>query len=126
MALIMSLAQPVLACIGPMEASTLFFEAVPVAASQTDVIANVVLDVVQYGDAMATLLEVSKVPEGADIRTGRKVAIRFRYTSCGPHHRAGEEGLIVARLGAQPDGSMVLYPYLRRLSDGRIQPPPTN
>jgi len=99
---------------------TLFFEAVPDPQPDADVIAKVSLSDVRGGAATAEVMQVLKTSD-ARVRQGDNIAMKFGYTSCGPHPKNGDEGTIIAKVGADSNGRPVLCPYTRRrFDDGRI------
>lgn len=103
-------------------AYTLFFEAIPNPQPDADVIAIVSLSDVIWGTATAKITQVLKTSD-ARVHESEKFAMKYRFTSCGPNHNNGDEGTIIARVGNDSKGSLVLYPYMRRRGDGRIREP---
>lgn len=118
------LSSPAHACRGVSEEDTLFFETMPDPQLEADLIAKVSLSEVSRGAAMAELMQVLKVSDSR-LHQGERLPLKYRFTSCGPNHRSGAEGVIIGRLGTDSEGRLVLYPYMRRYRDGRITPPPT-
>ena len=116
------LALPVHACMGRILEDTLFFAALPQPPLEADVIARVVMSEVDGGRARAEVVEVVAT-SGAEVHEGQQFMLEYAFSSCGPNHRDGDQGMIIAKLadGDEP----VLLPYLRRFSDGRITPPAT-
>ena len=105
------------ACQGPDQEYTLFFESTPNLQPGVDVIAKVSLSNVKDGTATATIKQVLKTSD-ARVHKGSKIAMKYQYTSCGPYHGYDKEGTIIARIGADSAGRMVLYPYRRRRYGG--------
>jgi hypothetical protein len=92
----------------------------------TDVIAEVVLTDINempppknLVTATASIARVIKTSD-ARIRQGKNVVIKFGVTSCGPYHSNGDKGTIVAKIGTDTAGQLVLCPYWRRVYDGQI------
>lgn len=112
-----------LACMGYDQESTLFFNNLPGdIEAAADVVAVVALDDASDWDnardpawngLQASVKSVRKGP----LKAGDSVRLEFSLTSCGPWHKAGEEGLVAARLVTQPDGGFTLAPYMHRRSD---------
>ena len=116
------LALPVHACRGHILENTLFYEALPEPPLEADVIARVVLSEVDRGRARAEIVEVVTT-SGVEVHEGQQFLLEYAFSSCGPNHRDGDQGMIIAK---QPEGDeRVLLPYMRRFSDGRITPPAT-
>ena len=114
------LALPVHACMGRILEDTLFFEALPQPPLEAGVIARVVISEVDGGRARAEVVEVVAT-SGVEVREGQQFLLDYAFSSCGPNHRDGDQGMIIAKLA---DGDeRVLLPYMRRFSDGRITPP---
>lgn len=115
-----SLALPVHACMGRILEDTLFFDALPQPPLEADVIARVALSEVDGGRARAEIVEVVTT-SGVEVHEGQHFMLEYAFSSCGPNHRDGDQGMILAKLA---DGDKrVLLPYLRRFSDGRITSP---
>jgi hypothetical protein len=115
------------ACQGAILEDTLFFDAIPEVQPDADVIAKVVLldvSILDFykGTATAKVLQVLKAPDER-IHPGSMISMKFMVSSCGPNHRGGNEGTIIAKAGADGEGRLVFYPYMRRYSDGRITAP---
>ena len=116
------------ACRGASLEETLFFDAFPElppdAEEDADVIAEVFLTDMNMdkGEATAKIVRVLKTSD-ARVREGNKIAIKFLSSSCGPHSRHGDKGIILTKVGADFFGRLVLCPYSRRFDDGRIFPP---
>src|SRR5438105_423073 len=115
------------ACLGASMEDTLFFETIPNLQPDPDVIAKVNLSNVSVSDfykgtATAKVLQVLKVPNER-IHKGSIVSMKFMFSSCGPNHANGNEGTIIAKAGTDSEGRFVLYPYMRRYSDGHITAP---
>lgn len=121
--LVMSL--EVRACRDPMSGTTLFFENIPTPQPDAEVIAKVSLSRVNeemgLGTAMATVIEVLKASD-ASIHQGDKIGMKYQTTSCGPDHKNGDSGTIIAKTGADTKGRLVLYPYMHNYR-GWIEPP---
>ena len=115
------------ACRDPESWDTVFFEAIPNLQSNADVIAKVSLSDVNEEvntatvTAIATVIQVLKTSD-ARIHAGDKIAMKYRFTSCGPDHKKGEEGMIIAKSGGDINGRLMLYPYVHN-HRGRITPP---
>jgi len=117
----------VLACREAIMEDTLFFDAIPEMQPDADVIAKVILldvSVLDFykGTATAKVLHVLKAPDER-VHPGSMISMKFMVSSCGPNHSSGNEGTIVAKAGADGEGHLELYPYMRRYSDGRITAP---
>jgi len=114
------------ACRGGQE-DTLFFETIPNPQPDADVIAKVtLLDVSVLGFYKGTATaKVLQTPKTSDKRVhqGRIITMKYLVSSCGPNHMLGNEGTIIAKAGTDSEGGLVLYPYMRRYSDGHITPP---
>ncbi|QTN29243.1 hypothetical protein HZ993_05275 [Rhodoferax sp. AJA081-3] len=117
------------ACLGLFANQFIFFEAIPNVQAEGDVIAKVLLSGVHEETktaavtATATVMQVLKTSD-ARVQQGAKIIVRYKFTSCGPNHRDGDEGTIIARTGTDSKGLFVLYPYAyRRYGDRRIFPP---
>ncbi|MBI3571665.1 MAG: hypothetical protein HY082_11300 [Gammaproteobacteria bacterium] len=115
------------ACLGASMEYSLFFETIPNLQPDADVIAKVTLldvSVLDFykGTATAKVLQVLKTPDER-VHQGSILSMKFMVSSCGPNHSNGNEGTIIAKAGADSEGRLVLYPYMRRYSDGRITPP---
>jgi hypothetical protein len=104
---------------------TLFFETIPDSRLEADLIAKVSLSDVNRGTATAELIHVIQTSD-ARVNQGEKIPVQYSFTSCGPNHQNGAEGIVIAKTGTDSEGRLVLYPYMRRYSDGRITPPPTS
>lgn len=113
------------ACRNPMSQTTLFFETIPSPQPAADLIARVSLSEVNetmgLGMATATVIEVLRTSD-AKIHQGDKITMKYQATSCGPAHKNGDNGVIIARTGADIHGHLVLYPYEHDYR-GRIRPP---
>jgi hypothetical protein len=116
------LALPVHACMGRILEDTLFFDGLPEPQLEADVIARVVLSDVERGRARAEVVEVVTT-SGVEVHEGQHFMLEYAFSSCGPNHRDGDQGMIIAKLAYGDE--RVLLPYLRRFSDGRITPPAT-
>lgn len=114
--------QHVHACLGYSLESTLFFETIPNPLPTADVIAKVSLLDVNSGTATAKVLQVLKASD-VKILQGDEIALQYKFNSCGPHHKGGDEGIIIARAVADSKGHLVLYPFERRRDDAHIWPP---
>lgn len=115
------------ACLGASLEDTLFFETLPDLQLAADVIAKVDLsdfNVMDFykGTATARVLQVIRATDER-VQQGSTVPIKFMVSSCGPHRRQGNEGTIVAKVGVDGEGRLVLYPYMRRYSDNHITSP---
>lgn len=118
------------ACLGATFEHTLFFDAIPNMQPDADVIAKVSLLNVSVvdnykGTATARVLQVLKASDER-VHQGSIISIQFMFTSCGPNHRTGNEGTIIAKARADSEGHPVLYPYTRRYSDGHLTAPCMN
>ena len=110
------------ACLWVGDNYTLFFETIPGLQPGVDVIAKVSLSDVKDeadGTATATIMQVLKTSDKR-VHQGSKITMKYRSSSCGPSPRNGSGGTIIARLGADSAGRMVLYPYMQRFHDGHI------
>jgi len=118
------------ACQGPIMEETLFFKAAPNPPPDADVIAEVaLLDVsvldLYKGEAKATVLRVIG-PATGRVHKGDILSLKFLVSSCGPHHQSGDKGTIFAKVGTDPEGRLVWYPYGYRDYDGMFWPPSIN
>ncbi|MGI3129021.1 hypothetical protein ACRSLK_01335 [Halopseudomonas pachastrellae] len=117
------------ACRGPSLEDRLFFANLPAPLPDSDVVAKVILlDVSieghRIGLATARIYQVIEAAEGG-FEAGDVLSLKYPYSSCGPRHRAGEHGTIMAIAGTDSDSSVVWFPYFYRESDGRVQAPET-
>ncbi len=110
------------ACRGQILEDTLFFETLPSPPLNANLIAKVSLSEVSRGTATAEIIQVLTT-SATEIHQGEKFPIKFSFSSCGPNHKNGATGVIIAKTGIDSVGHLVLYPYMRRYSDGRITPP---
>ncbi|MBD9417587.1 hypothetical protein IB234_23770 [Pseudomonas sp. PDM16] len=110
------------ACRGHILEDTLFFETLPNPPLNANLIAKVSLSEVSRGTATAEIIQVLQTSD-PEVRLGEKLPIQFSFSSCGPNHKNGAKGIIIAKAGIDSVGRLVLYPYMRRYSDGRITPP---
>ncbi len=115
------------ACRGFGSENTLFFQNIPDPQPAADVIAKVVLSDFNVrdfykGTATARVLQITRATDRR-VQQGGIFPMKFMVSSCGPHRRQGNEGTIVAKVGADGEGRLVLYPYLRRYSDDHVTPP---
>jgi hypothetical protein len=110
------------ACLGLFLEDTLFFTEIPNPRPGGDVILKVTLSKVDDGSAVATVTEILQ-SSGPRIHVGDKLPLRYRFTSCGPNHHEGDQGLIIAKAVTDSQGNRVLYPYMRRIGDSRLTPP---
>lgn len=110
------------ACRGRILEDTLFFETLPNPPLNANLIAKVSLSEVSRGTATAEIIQVLTT-SATEIHQGENFPIKFSFSSCGPNHQNGAEGVIIAKTGVDSVGRLVLYPYMRRYSDGRITPP---
>jgi len=115
------------ACRGPSLEYRLFFANLPDPLPDADIVAKVILLDVSIEDyriglATARVYQVIEAAEGG-IEAGDVLSLKYPYSSCGPRHRAGESGTIMAIAGT--DGAVVWYPYLYRESDDRTFAPET-
>lgn len=124
---LLMLSSQVHACRGPSHEYSLFFVTIPDPQPDADVIAKVsLLDVNLYGPGTATanVLQVLKTSD-TRVHEGDRIAMKYMLSSCGPKHKNGDEGTITAKTGTDSAGHLVLYPHLRRKSDGLfIDEPP--
>lgn len=116
------------ACQGIDSWENLFFEGIPDPQPDAELIA-----IVSVSDknkdtraatetAMATVIQVLKTPD-ARIKQGDKVAMKYGFSSCGPDPISGSKGMIIAKIGTDSKGRLVLHPYTHRHRGGRITPP---
>jgi hypothetical protein len=110
------------ACLGRILEDTLFFETLPNPPLNANLIAKVSLSEVSHGTATAEIIQVLQTSD-SEVHQGEKLPIQFSFSSCGPNHQNGAKGIIIAKTGIDSVGRLVLYPYMRRYSDGRITPP---
>lgn len=110
------------ACRGRILEYTIFFETLPSPPLNANLIAKVTLSEVGRGTATAEIIQVLPTST-TEIHQGEKLPINFSFSSCGPNHQNGAAGIIIAQTGIDSVGRLVLYPYMRRYSDGRITPP---
>ena len=73
------------------------------------------------GTEKAAVIEVLKASDER-IHQGDKIAMKYQATSCGPDHKNGDTGMIIARTGADIKGHLVLYPYMHDYH-GRVEAP---
>jgi len=116
------------ACVMASLWNSLFFESIPNPPPDVDVIAKVSLSDVNEETRTATAtvtITVIQVLKTSDARVtqGKEIAMKYGFSSCGPDHRKGEEGTIIAKTGTDSKGLLVLYPYMHRYGDGQITPP---
>jgi hypothetical protein len=112
---------PAEACLGQILEHTVFFDKMPELKLDADVVAKVILEDVKDGLASARIIQV-EVSAG-NIHPGDKVQLKYSFSSCGPNHKNGEEGIIIAKSTLNDKGEIVLHPYERRYSDSRIEQP---
>ena len=110
------------ACRGQILENTLFFESLPNPPLNANLVAKVSLSEVSRGTATAKIIQVLTTST-TEIYKGKNFPIKFRFSSCGPNHKNGAEGIIIAKTGIDGAGRLVLHPYMRRYSDDRITPP---
>lgn len=115
--LALALSKPAAACMGPdMEAQIFFPDTVE--APQAAVAARLRIESVSADnlpqEARAVVIESLR----GDLREGDSVTLAYEVSSCGPHVRAGDEGVVYAEKG---EGRYLPYTY--RTSDARVSPP---
>jgi hypothetical protein len=120
----LTFSSPASSCLGQVLETSIFFTTPPVFKSMDAVLIKVVLTAVKGGMASAKVTKILKDPTRS-IRVGSKVSIEYNFSSCGPNYRAGEEGIIWAKV-SRKNGQIKLSPYLRRYEDGQISPPKGN
>ncbi len=119
---------PAKACRGAMEENTIFFEKDYNSKFDSDITAKIILDRIinldkkPYNIAFARITDVIEA-SAMNIQQGDNVQLQYEYTSCGPNHKAGDEGIIIAKISVDEKGKIILYPYERRYSDNQINPP---
>ena len=86
------------ACRGGVVENTLFFDKIPpsLISAKADVIAQVVLLEVNNGYATAKVTQVVNA-SGVNIHQGDKVFLKYNFSSCGPNHKAGSKGMVIAK-----------------------------
>ncbi|MES2585197.1 MAG: hypothetical protein V4627_20910 [Pseudomonadota bacterium] len=104
------------ACPGFLAESTIFFVTIPNPLPNADVIAKVSLLEVNSGTATAKVLQL-QMTSGVKIQQGDKIALQYKFNSCGPHHKSGDEGIIIARAVADSKGDLVLHPFSHQRAD---------
>ena len=117
------------ACRGRSAENKLFFTNLPDPLPDADVVAKVILLDVSIEDyrigwATARVTEVLQEAEGG-IEIGDVLSLKYPFSSCGPRHKAGEVGVIMAIADTDSDGSVVWFPYFYRESDDRTFAPET-
>lgn len=115
------------ACRDPRSWNTIFFESPPNVQLNADLVARISLSDVNESmetatvTATATVINVLKASNDK-IQPSQKTAIKYAFTSCGPDHKSGDKGMIIARIGTDDKGRLVLYPYMHNDRD-RIESP---
>jgi len=109
------------------DGETLFFDTIPNPPPDADVIAKISLSDVKNDQgivtATATVIQVLKTSD-TRVHQGSKIAMKFTKTSCGPWARNGNEGTIIAKVGTDSKGRLVLCPYTRKfMRKGSATPP---
>ncbi|BDX18128.1 hypothetical protein MFKK_09380 [Halopseudomonas aestusnigri] len=117
------------ACRGRSVENKLFFTNLPDPLPDADVVAKVILlDVFiedyRIGWATARVHQVIEAAEGV-IEEGDVLTLKYPISSCGPWHKPGETGAIIAITGTDSDSSVVWFPYFYRESDDRTFAPET-
>jgi hypothetical protein len=115
------------ACRSPDSWDMIFFETIPKPQPESDVIAKVILSNVNEEMATATVTATATVVQvlktsDAIAHEGDKIAMKYRFSSCGPDHKNGDNGTIIAKAGKDINGRLILYPYKRNYR-GRITHP---
>lgn len=142
---LLAASSPARACSGPGQEYTVFFNAsarpliiddlgqAPSTAEgwvdfpeNADVIAEVTLtgsNAAVYG--IPTAARIERVIKSSDdrIKPGEEFSIKFEFTSCGPNHRSGNQGVIAAVMGADIEDRPVLCLYSRKFSGNRLNVP---
>ena len=85
---------------------------------------NVSIEDYRKGRATASVHQVVEAAEGV-IKEGDVLSLKYPFSSCGPRHKAGEVGVIMAIADTDSDGSVVWFPYFYRESDDRTFAPET-
>lgn len=109
------------ACLGPMSEYSLFFETIPAPRPHADLVARVVLLEAEIGTATARIEEVLETSNDA-IHPGDNLTLAYTFTSCGPNHKKGDKGIILANVKGD-DKNLVAYPFSRRFGDGKLMAP---
>ncbi|WP_229744305.1 hypothetical protein, partial [Halopseudomonas oceani] len=78
----------------------------------------------RIGWATARVHQVIEAAEGV-IEEGDVLTLKYPISSCGPWHKPGETGAIIAITGTDSDSSVVWFPYFYRESDDRTFAPET-
>ncbi|HJV93472.1 MAG TPA: hypothetical protein VJ572_08335 [Azonexus sp.] len=124
---LMMVSAQVHACRDPNSWDMVFFETIPNPQPDADMIAKVSLSDVNEEmntatvTAIATVIQVLKTSD-ARVHEGDKIAMKYRFTSCGPDHKNGDQGTIIAKTGSDINGRPMLYPYMHNFR-GRITLP---
>ena len=124
----LTLSSQAYACRDPNSGNTVFFESIPNPQPVADLIAEVSLSDVDEearpAKAVATVKIIHHISD-ARIREGERLVMRYGVSSCGPDlvNSRVKEGMIIARVSADSDGRLVLYPYIRTYDNRRVTPP---
>jgi hypothetical protein len=108
--------------------NSLFFETIPNPQPDADLIAIVSTLGKKEQETgvtvteMATVIEVLKTSD-ARIKKGASIAMQLENSSCGPDPRVGSKGMIIAKVGTDSKGRLVVYPYTYTRGDNKITPP---
>ena len=117
-----------------------FFDSANEPPTDADVIAEVTIADAKMGSKLlAATVHIEKLMKTSDarVRQGEKIAVKYVPTGCERHERGeisgschymfsrnpGDKGTIVAKVGTDIEGRLVLCPYSNKSSDDRINPP---
>ena len=117
-----------------------FLDSIDEAPPDSDVIAEVsITDTEKGSKLLAATVNIVEVVKSSDarVRQGEKIAVKSVLTGYGPHngrmpsglcqyrfnHNPGDKGTIIAKVGTDIEGRLVLCPYSNKARDGRINPP---
>jgi hypothetical protein len=111
------------ACRGGME-NTLFFNAIPNPQPDADLIARVFLSDVNEKSKTTTATVTVTVMQvlgasDAKFQPGDKISMKYMVDSCGPRHKSGDEGIIIAIAVTDSEGNLTLHPYMHSRSNDR-------
>ena len=101
------------ACAAP-TGDTLLFDVVPEVLLDADVIAEVSFaDINDNGYPAVATVNIVRLIKTSDqrVRPDEKITVKYDFSTCGPFHRSGDEGIIIAKAGPDIDGRPVLCLY---------------
>lgn len=92
------LSSPAEACMGYDQEDTVFFKSISREIEAAEIVANVkITDVKTINKKTYALARVLSVRKGK-ISDGDEITFEIEKTSCGPHHAAGEQGMITGHV----------------------------